>query len=302
MQELSSTVSITAYMDGTYTAKKYGADKIVLLGFFIIGLLIARFITSSRYIRPLKAGRQVVAEIKRKGIASFLANQSRQSFFLIKDARGHPVGFTMDVSTDSMTHTGLNIQSASLLYIRGKYSHEKIMFFQSDNSFDRFSWKSETVMLGERSGTEILRVEDGTVAVAKSGRNKTHQTYKPDPASIPDFLLDFVFTEMLEGSHAKIIVDTINADGKMVDVVISRIKTKYRRPSQTEAEYKLNVSFSDDGGFSEVVYLDSQSRILEIFLEPDGIYFVRTNVEDILEKFPERADYILQREKILEQS
>jgi len=288
-------------MDRNYGAKKYGADKIALLGFFIIGLLIARFITSSRYIRPLKAGGQVVAEIKRKGIAGFLDSQSWQSFFLIKDTRGHPIGFTMDVFTDSMTYTALNIRSASLLYIRGRYSHDKIMFFQSDNSFDRFSWKSETVRPGERSGTEILRGQDGVVTVTKSGRNKTQQSYKPDSASIPDFLLDLVFTQMLESGHTKIIVDTINADGKMVDVVISRIKTKYRRPSQTEAEYKLNVDFSDDGGFSELVYLDSQGRILEIFLEPDGICFERTNVEDILEKFPERVDYILQREKILEQ-
>ena len=72
----------TVYMDKTYGTKKYEADKIVFLCLFISALLIARLITSSRYTRPLKAGSKVVAEIKSRGINSFLSNQNRQDFFL----------------------------------------------------------------------------------------------------------------------------------------------------------------------------------------------------------------------------
>lgn len=42
------TITITAYMDKAYGTKKIGGDKIALLGLFILAVLIARFIVTSR--------------------------------------------------------------------------------------------------------------------------------------------------------------------------------------------------------------------------------------------------------------
>jgi len=48
LQRLHLVIMISGYMTGTYETKKYGTDKITLLGLFIVALLIARFIIASR--------------------------------------------------------------------------------------------------------------------------------------------------------------------------------------------------------------------------------------------------------------
>jgi len=281
-------------MDETYTTGKYGADKITLLGLFVAGLVIAHFITYSTYTGPAKAGRQVVAEIKRKGISTFLEKQGGQSFFLIKNnLTDRTIGFTMDVRVDLATEAKLNIQSAGFLYTRGTFSQERLTLFKSDSSFDEFSWKSETVVPGRRTGTEIILTEDGVLTVAKSGQKKT-QTYKPGPDSMPEPVLDLALAHMLESNHKKIIVDTINADGRLVEVAISRMS-----PAHSATEHKFKVHFLDERRFSEEVYVDSRGRITRI--QQDNSYrFDRTSAENIVAQFPEWADYILQRNKIFQ--
>jgi hypothetical protein len=59
----------------------------------------------------------------------------------------------------------------------------------------------------------------------------------------------------------------------------------------------------DGWGFFEQVYLDGQKRVLIRLLQQEGIYTLeRTSIENILRQFPERADYILQKNKMLEQN
>ena len=108
---------------------------------------------------------------------------------------------------------------------------------------------------------------------------------------------------MLDSGHKKIVVNIINSDGTMLDSVISRIKAKNANLPQTEAEYILNVEFQDGRRFSEQIYLDSQKQALKILLQQERLYILeRTSMENILREFPERADYILQKNKMLEQS
>jgi len=175
------------------------------------------------------------------------------------------------------------------------------MFFQSDSSFDEFSWEIKTTGPRRRSGTKIILGEDGVLTVTKSGRGGRKQYYKPGPASIPEFLLDLAFSQMLESDHVKVIINTINADGEMVGAVVSRVRAD-SGPSQTEAEYKLKVDFLDDRRSSREVRLDSRGRILKVFLEPQGVYFERTSAGIISRLFPEWADYILKKREMLEQS
>jgi hypothetical protein len=285
-------------MDETYGTRKYEADKIALLGLFVVGLLTARFIASSRYTRPSKAGREIVAEIKRKGISSFLDKQGWQSYFLIKNAAGHLAGFTMDAFIDTPPEAELNIQSAAVVYTRGRYAREQLMFFQSDNSFDEFSWKSEIAGPRGRSHTEIHLRENGVLTVTKLNGNKTEATYKPGSAFIPDFLLDLVLSQMLETDHRKIIVDTINAGGELVEVVISRKTAENSATPKTDAQHHLNISFLGDQQFSQDVYLDNRRRI--ILMKQKDIYFEPTNRENILKYIPECADYIFDKNKTLE--
>lgn len=298
LQKTVSAIIITAYMDEAYGTRRYEADKIALLGLFAAGLLIAYFMTSSRYTIPAKAGTEIVEEIKRKGIPSFLHERGWQSFFLIKDAAGRTVGFTMDVFVDSTSEVGLNIQSADLLYIAGTYSRQN---FRSDNSFDQFHWEIKTGGRGRKDSRKMVMDEDGMLTVTKLGRNRREIDYKPGPASIPEYLLGLVFSQILESEHSKAIIDVIDSDGKVLDMVVRRVRADGGGPLQTEAEYKLKVDFPDEAGYSQEVRFDDQGRVSKVLLEQKGVYFERASAEAVLREFPKWADYILFKDKLLEE-
>lgn len=274
----------------------------------------------------LEAGSKIVAEIKGKGLDSFLDNQGRESFFLIKDARGRTIGFTMEVLgshfaerpqnedtlIDLVPETQLNILAGSFYYIRGRYDRKQATFFQSRNNLDEFIWKSETSGLTGRSGAEIVLGKDGIMTVKKFDRRTEEKDYHISPAAIPDVLGELIFSQMLDSDRKEIFMDIIEADGKITPALVSRIDTP--RPfalqnrssgaavTQEEAAYVFRVELLDGRGFSEQVYLDDQRRISRRLLKQEGISLERTSTENILREFPEQGSYILQRkDKILEQ-
>jgi len=278
-------------MDYTDQARKYEADKITLLGLFVVGLISAHFITASRYTGPRKAGSEVVAEIKRKGITSFFEDRDRQAFFFIRDAADRTIGLTTDAFDSSAPDT-FSIQSAMLLHIRGRYQRKQLMIFQGDDRFNQFSWESELVSRAGRTATQILREQNGDLTITELGQS-TKQTYKPSSDSIPDILLDLVFAQMLDSRYEKIIVDTIDSDGRTIEVVLSQTRTKGPPPVQPRPKYELDVLFLDDWGSTEKVSLDPKRQVLKILLKQRGTYlFERTSAQDLLRQFPEAADYI----------
>ncbi len=282
--------------------------------------------------RLLEAGNKIVAEIKSKGLDSFLAptsnkqRQSRESFFLIKDAGGRTIGFTIgvlgshfaerpqngDALVDVVPEAQLNILAGSFYYIRGRHDRKQATFFQSRNNLDEFVWKSETSSLTSRSGTEIILGKNGIMTVKKFDRRTEKQDYQISPTAIPDVLGELVLSQMLDSDEKEIFVDIIEADGKIIPALVSRIKahplasqnrSNGAAISREEAAYVFRVELLDGLGFSEQVYLDDQRRISRRLLQQENVYtFERTSAENILEEFPEQGSYILQRkDKILEQ-
>ena len=259
--------------------------------------------------RLLEAGSEIVAEIKRTGLPLLAfagkqaGDQNRQAFFVIEDARKRTIGFTMDVLIDSGRDAQLNIQAASFYYVRGRYDHEQATFFQSDNSFDEFVWKSETSSIDGRSGAEVTLGKDGVMTVRKLRLRAKEKNYQLSSAAIPDIFLELTLGQMLDSDHKKIVVDIIEADGAIIPVLISQIEAEDTTAAEERAAYALGLELLDGRGFSQRVYLDSQRQILKRLLRQEGIYTLkRTTVENIVREFPERADYILQKNKMLEQS
>jgi len=270
----------------------------------------------------LEAGSEIVAEIKNEGLDSFFHDQSRQSFYLIKDARKRTIGFMMDVLIDSGLDTQLNIQSAGLYYIRGRYASEQVTLFQGSNSFNEFTWKSETSTADSRSGTELILDKAGVMTVRKLRPQAEEKKYQLNSAAIPEVFLELIFSQILDSYHKEIVVDTIEAEGTIMPRFISRIEAEDRftpaeaGAAEKEAAYVLRVEFLSGQGFSERIYLDNQKQISKILVETPkvtkgvwrplqrkGVYILeRTNIKDILRQFPKQADYILQKNKMLEQS
>jgi hypothetical protein len=247
-----------------------------------------------------EAGSEIVSEIKNKGLDHFLVShhpagpqntvpsdrQSRESFFLIKDARGSSIGFTMEVltgdsslqndleeeSVGSAPSAQLNIQGASLNYLRGRYDREQSSFFQSDNSFDEFAWKSRTSSMDGISGTEIFLGEDGIMTVKAFDTRAEEKNYRIGPAAIPDALSELIFGPLLDSGYEKIFVDIIQSEGIILPVLVSKAERK-DFAAEKDAAYVFTVEFLDGRGFSEWLYLDGHRRISKRLLRRGGTLF-----------------------------
>jgi hypothetical protein len=285
-------------MDEVYATRKYEADKIVLLALFALGLLIAYFMASARYGAPAAAGAEIVEQIKNKGIGACLDERGWRAYYLIKDAANRTIGFTTDVFANSTSQTGLNIQSADLLYIAGTYSRQSL---QTDDAFDQFRWDVWAKGRRRMVGTRMVMDEDGVLTVTKLGRKRTETHYKPGPAAIPEYLAGLVFEQMLETEYDKAIFDIIDSEGRMLEMIVLRVKVESRGRMQTEVQYEFKVDFPDQPGHSQQISFDDQGRIAKVLIEQRGMYFERSSPEAVLRKFPKWADYILYEDKLLGQ-
>jgi len=266
----------------------------------------------------LAAGGQVVTQIKDKGLDESLrypAEESSQGdvtvedegwrdFFLIKDATGQTIGFTMDVLTLSQqarrapadsTASSMGIEMASFLYVRGRYPQEQVSIFKCNNSFDEFFWKSEARSLAGATAAEISSQQTGAVTVTQLGPRPLRENYQLGPAAIPDILFDLLLSQMLNGDYQEIIADFIDTEGKIIPTLISKVKVDDTTDFEGQVQFVFELEFLDGRGFRETAYLDSHHRITKRILHQRGLYILeRIDAQTILEQFPERAEYILQ--------
>lgn len=243
----------------------------------------------------MQVGSEVVTEIKNTGLAGLLYGREQQTFFLIKDVKNQSIGFTMDTLIDLGLDAQLNIQAETFFYSRSRRSQQRTLFQSTDN-LDEFIWKSETSTASGKTGTEINLSKDGTMTVKKFSLQTDEKHYQLGAAAIPEVLFDQLLVQMLASGREKIIVDIIDADGKITPVFV------YREEDENAA-YVFELQLLDGRGFSERLYLDSREQIFKILLRQEGLYTLeRTDAENILRQFPERAEYILQKSGTLEQN
>jgi len=253
----------------------------------------------------LKAGAEIVTEIKSRGIAGFLDNRNTQAFVMIKDAAKRTIGFTMDVLVDSGTDTQLNIRSAGLFYIRGQNSFEQATSFQCSNNLNQFVYNSELSGRVARIGTKTTLDPAGVMTVRKFQTQFDEKTYHPGPAAIPDIFLDLLLLQMLESGKKEMIIDFIDASGKIIPTFISAIEATEDTVAQQSADdentaYLFELELLDGRGFSEQIFLNNQKQAYKRLARQDNIYILeRTDAESIAREFPEHAEYVLRSNRML---
>jgi hypothetical protein len=260
----------------------------------------------------LKAGAEIVTEIKSRGLAGFLENQNSQAFFLVKDAAKRTIGFTMDVLVDSgidsppigahktATDAKQNIQSAGLYYMRGQNSFEQATSFQCSNNLDEFIYRSELNARTGRSGIETIQNTTGEITVRKFQEQPDEKTYRLNPAAIPDIFLDQLLLQMLEIDKKEIIIDFIEADGKIIPTFIAAIEVAEDMPADDDVAYVFKLELLDGRGFSELLYLNDRKQIYKRLARLDNIYILeRADAETIVREFPERAERVLRNNQML---
>jgi len=249
---------------------------------------------------PFDGGADIVGQIKDAGLGRLLEH-NRTDFFIIENLVKQQIGFAVEVQAinpetpAAEDSNGFNIHTAGFYYIRDRFVRQRISLFKTNRNLEKFIWKSETSDITGPKGIEIALEQTGILTVGKPADNNKAQKYQPSPAAIPDALLEAVIRQLLESDYERIIVDIISPDGGIMPTIISKIKTG--QPDSSEIAYVLLLKAVHKSGFTRQIYLDDKKQILKMLVQRENSYLLkRTTKEDVLEKFPERAEYILQDE------
>jgi len=266
------------------------------LGMLALGLAIAYLIVHHRSPKTVQTAEKLINRIKHKGIDAFLVKRERRNLFVIKNAADKSIGFTMDLITNEPNDSNRPIRLASYLYIRGIGGKEQLSFFESSPTFEDFVWTTKTIgAFGTTSAVRIKLSKAGYVSVTNLARPGRQHSFQPPPASIPSPLLDLLLAQLAESDVKQVLVNVIEDSGTPTPTFISRIKNVNSNPSNDQA-YAFSLQPLVQGkAFRATVYLNRHKTISKIILHQAGGYtFIRTSAEEIVNLFPERANYILQ--------
>ena len=243
----------------------------------------------------LEAGTEVVTALKSQGLDYSPNNQNHRSSYLIKDSTGQPIGFTMDILINSERDARWNVQGAGFLYFGARNDFEQETLFKCSDNLEEFIYRRKFNSEQETSGTEVVLEESGVLKVRTSGRQTETSEYYPGSAALPDVFFDHILRQMLEDNRREIVVDFIEASGKIVPTFISRIEAE-----NLQAAYVFDLEFLDDQGFSQSVFLDEQKQIFRSVIQQEDQYVLeRTSAENIAKEFPQYAQRILHSRRML---
>jgi len=259
----------------------------------------------------LDYGIKILDRMKAKGLGQFITEQNKQSYFVIKDGKGQPAGYVINILADLGSRIPMNIQAGSSFYLRGRRGQEEVIIFQCRDDLSEFVYKNETASRFGRIGIEgvfdragVLAVREyGTFILGKGFEETTaepfeEQFYRPGAASIPDVLAELVYGELLASEYERILIDVIRADGTIVPVVISRADDDNRAEKKSTYAYKLRLDFLDQQDSYSQVYLDENEMIFKETLRRGATYVLeRSNPAELGRVFPEKSSEILKYEE-----
>jgi len=239
-------------------------------------------------------GSEIIKSIKNKGLDSFIGDQNLQTCFLIKDSSRQTIGFMIDVIRNTGSDAWLNIQAAGHFYGRGL--REQAARFRCGNNLNEFIWESGSNSAAGRNNIEIILDESGIMTV-KDSKTQIGLKYRLSPVAIPDIFIETLLNQMIENNTKQIIVDMIDADGKITPTLISIIEENIA--SSQNIPYVIKMEFLDGQGFSELIHLNDEQQFTRVIVQLNERYILETTTwEDIVKEFPERADFLTQKSNI----
>jgi hypothetical protein len=248
-----------------------------------------------------RTGSEIIETIKNKGINSFIDNWNRQTCFLIKDSSSQNIGFMIDVLLDSKPDTKFNIHAAGHFYVKDpqekKDIQEQASRFQCENNLNEFIWESESSSPAGRNHTEIILNESGLMTVRDSGR-QIELRHRLSPVAIPDIFIEALLSRIIESNTKQIMVDIIDADGKITPTLTSVIE---ENTSDEDSPYVIKLDLLDGQGFSQLIYLNNNRQIARVIVQQNKRYILEAATRaDIVREFPERADFLTQKSNIFQ--
>jgi hypothetical protein len=272
----------------------------------------------------LEKGIEAVNNLKVAGLDKVILQKEEPSYYLVKDSGKRDVGFVVEIFLKSANTDEPEISAAAFGYIIGPTNRwEKTMLFKSDSGLDEFVWESETdqertiemrtgplTIRGPRqklrTSTRIAATDSNEVLINRIGPDfdePSHLeprefTVKIGKAAIPGAVLECLYTQMAGNNADKVMVDVISSDGQVEPVIISVEKTTESKP---KVSYTVKIEYLGSAE-TEEIDLDSEMQIVKKIIRYDGILVLEpAPLEDLLRRFPERADDILQKSRAMKQ-
>jgi hypothetical protein len=248
-----------------------------------------------------RTGSEVIETIKNNGIDSFLDNRNRQTCFLIKDSSSQNIGFMIDVLLNSKPDTKFNIHAAGHFYVKDpheqKYLQEQASRFQCGNNLNEFIWESERKSPAGRNNTEIILNESGLMTVRDTGMH-IELRHRLSPVAIPDIFIEALLGRIIESNTKQIMVDLIDADGKITPTLISVTEED---TDDQDTPYVIKLDLLDGEGFSQLIFLNDHRQITRVIVQRNKRYVLEAATRaDIVREFPERADFLTQKSNIFQ--
>ena len=240
--------------------------------------------------KPLVDGEKLVSELKEKGISAAIdkyldvgAGGYYQDLFLVKSLAGKPLGFTSTLFAKAEDANKPDIRAATSYRLPNR---AQITHLQSDNNFDKLSWKSDT---GEIDGLKTTRLEFENGVMTIDAQESGEQKYKLSAAAIPKPVFELFLPQILDQFENRIIIDSILYDGRIIPTLITK--------SQTNKNV-IELRFLGDAGLSRQYHIDDSGRIKRSVGKSEK---TRSTKEQILKLFPKAQSFLLKLDELLKQ-
>jgi hypothetical protein len=255
----------------------------------------------------LQAGTRLLSEIRDEGVKGVLAGDAdgrTVSLFAIADPRGRTIGFTMDAMAAIQTDANTTINAADYYYLREPVPDEQVSFFRGGADLRQFTWRVETnsrvgpqgIELTADSGKLSVRRLQTSLAVDRRAGRETSE-YELGEATVPDIILGPVLTKIMDSNEQAVIIDVVRSEGIITPAYIEKMPPA---KGQTDSN-SVRMEWLDGRGYWQQTYYDTSKKAVKIVLGQKSTYTLSpADANEIIKIFPERADFVRDKNKVLD--
>lgn len=263
----------------------------------------------------LERGIETVSRLKSMGLERAILQQGEPFYYLVKNSSQREIGFLVEMLIESVHTDKVEIQAAGFGYVTKPNRWELASLFKGNSSLEEYTWESETdrnriiqiktgplTFRGQeeniRTSTRISVSDGNQISVHMLGAELKEFEARISEAAIPSAVIEAVYNHMVNENIDKIMVDIILNDGQVKPAVI---RVKKAPDGESQVRHIANIEYLGSNEMEEI-HLDNKKQVVKKILRQDGILVLEpASLEDLVRRFPERADYIIQRSQTIKQ-
>ncbi|MBW8035341.1 MAG: hypothetical protein FVQ79_06870 [Planctomycetes bacterium] len=167
--------------------------------------------------------------------------------------------------------------------------------FQSDLSFDTFTWSAKhTTLQGSPIAETLIELDrSGLLSSTNIHAEPTTATIRPGPLAVPEILADMIATQLLNYQAETIYIDLIFANGQMAPAQFSTVKPENLNANTKDIASAVKIQFLGFPDNSLTIYFDKNNKIITKIENIGGMVVGhRSNAKNLINAFPEWTEQI----------